>query len=192
MSATTHTAASYPTVEQLWREGWFERTARKLVRSNPELDWQDIAASAVPTAMRAEASWECRGENTVEGWVKWRTRNEMLKTMTRYWATDRPKVSGVSIYDPTVVGAGDGLANTYLDRHNPSPGVEDVAQFVDWATFSDDIQAAIGSLTYAQQKAALSILLATPMGNARSGSNWRLAKSKLRRHLSHLRWTVKP
>lgn len=68
-------------VDDLWREGWFLKSAKGLFKRFPHVDAHDVALEAVETAIAAAKSWN--GEQEVQSWVKWRSRNRMLDIYRR-------------------------------------------------------------------------------------------------------------
>lgn len=183
-------------VEDLWREGWFERTAKALVRGYTEVDWRDIAHDAVIVAMRAEASFTDDAEiseDTPERrrwWVTFRTRNEMKTQIKRTVINKRPYQSQTSLYD--VVGE-DGITVKDLALVEASHEAVTVNTLAMQAT-RKDIQQALTKLTPMQRAYVETYMYtAQPVPAARSGTGARRttvranARAQLKVRLAHLK-----
>lgn len=179
-------------VDDLWREGWFLKTAKGIARHYPSIDADDLAAQSVFTAMRAAESWRDEG-GSVQQWVKFRTRGAMLSDIKQQ-LREHGRMSKYSLdYELCEDGP------TLGDVVTPVVSAEDQAQLIDWDDVAVEIREVVMGLTPKQRKFVearfLQGLSQREEGYVKcgpGGETWKGARKKLKVQLSHLKWLVRP
>lgn len=193
MSTGTYSVSTRESVvDDLWREGWFTKTAKGIARHYPSIDADDLAAQSVFTAMRAAESWRDEG-GSVQQWVKFRTRGAMLSDIKQQ-LREQDRMSQYSL-DHRLGEDGPTLG----DVVRPVPSAESEAQIIDWDAVAVEVREAVMDLTPRQRKFVearfLQGLNQREPGYVKSGpggETWKGARKKLKVQLSHLKWLVRP
>lgn len=176
-------------VEDLWRDGWFHRTAKYIAKTIDTLDHEDLVTEAVFVAQRASKSHNPE-KGDIQAWVKWRAKMEMIRQYSLH-AKERNVTSKLSIYEPLAEGGDVTLAECGV----PHPSAEEMSMVIDWDTIGTDIRKAIDELTPIQRRYVIARffpeLRPENDGPIKVGSQvWSGVQKRLRVRLSNHKWAV--